>query len=143
MRPRGAAGFTVIEMVAVLSILALAGTLAARPLRRVRDRIAVRAAASDVATALAVARQRAVMRVARTTASIDARAGSVVVHTGADTALVRRVGAIHGVHLTATGTTVVYGPTGLGVGISNATIVARKGEAAETVVVSRLGRVRW
>jgi len=35
-----------------------------------------------------------------------------------------------------------YAPNGLGYGASNLTLVLRRGERAETLVVSRLGRVR-
>jgi len=35
-----------------------------------------------------------------------------------------------------------YAPNGLGYGASNLTVVLRRGSAAETIFVSRLGRVR-
>ena len=38
--------------------------------------------------------------------------------------------------------TVPYAPTGLGFGVANSTIVVSIGERAETVTVSRLGRMR-
>ena len=37
----------------------------------------------------------------------------------------------------------VYDARGIGYGASNLSVVIRRGRAVDTVVVSRLGRVRW
>jgi hypothetical protein len=52
------------------------------------------------------------------------------------------VGAAHGVTLRASRDTLTFAPTGLGHGASNTTIVVSRGRRADTLVVSRLGRVR-
>ncbi len=143
-RVRGhAAGVTLVEMAMVLALVALLGAITIVPLMRLTDRIAVRGAASDIATALAVARHRAIMRVTRTTLDVDPTRARILVHTGSDTILVRRLGDAHGVRIAATGLAVTYSPTGLGVGVSNTSITVQRGAAAETVFVSRLGRVRY
>jgi hypothetical protein len=46
------------------------------------------------------------------------------------------------VSLGTTRDSIVFDARGLGYGAANLTLVARRGSAAETLVVSRLGRVR-
>jgi hypothetical protein len=46
------------------------------------------------------------------------------------------------VALEATRDSLAYGPDGLGVGAANLRLVLRRGAAADTLSVSRLGRVR-
>src|SRR6266513_2524256 len=49
-----------------------------------------------------------------------------------------------GVVLEVSNPLVVFGPTGMGWGASNTTVVLRRGSQVETVTISRLGRVkRW
>ena len=48
----------------------------------------------------------------------------------------------HGVTLSATRDSMAYAPNGLGYGASNLSIIVRRGAVTDTVVVSRLGRVR-
>ncbi|MBK5189740.1 MAG: hypothetical protein JJD97_15970, partial [Gemmatimonadaceae bacterium] len=48
-----------------------------------------------------------------------------------------------GVAFAASRDTVTYGASGRGYGATNSTIVLRRGAAAETVYVARLGRARW
>jgi hypothetical protein len=62
---------------------------------------------------------------------------------GPDTVVRRDVRAEHGVRLRASRTSATYTPLGLALGVSNLTLVATRGVAAESVTVSRLGRVRW
>ena len=60
-----------------------------------------------------------------------------------DTLLIRPLSAVHpGVTLEASRDSIAYAASGLGWGAANSTVVARHGVAAETVWVSRLGRVR-
>jgi hypothetical protein len=66
----------------------------------------------------------------------------VTVRAGADTILRRRLGAVHGVTLSATRDSMAYAPSGMGYGAGNLRLVLRRRAAAETVFVSRLGRVR-
>jgi hypothetical protein len=83
-----------------------------------------------------------VLRGTRTAVRLDADRASVPVHAGADTALRRPLAAAHGVTLATTRDSAAYAPSGLGFGASNLSAVLRRGGVAETVVVSRLGRVR-
>jgi hypothetical protein len=53
------------------------------------------------------------------------------------------LGHAHGVTLSTTRDTLSYDVRGLGYGAANLTMVARRGAAAESLVVSRVGRVRW
>jgi hypothetical protein len=72
--------------------------------------------------------------------------------TGCD-ALERRMGGVtitraafghaHGVSLSTNRDSLAYDVRGLGYGAANLTLVARRGRAAESLVVSRLGRQRW
>lgn len=70
----------------------------------------------------------------------DRSAASIIV--GADTVLARDVGSELGVSIAATRDTVLYGPSGRGWGASNTSIVVTRGRWADTLFVSRLGRVR-
>ena len=56
--------------------------------------------------------------------------------------IVVRLGSSHGVMLSASRDSMAYAPNGLGYGAANLTIILRRGESAETIFVSRLGRVR-
>ena len=67
---------------------------------------------------------------------------TLAVHRGPDTLLARALGRLHGVRLSATRDSTAYAGDGLGYGAANLRLVVRRGAAAETVTVSRLGRVR-
>jgi hypothetical protein len=66
----------------------------------------------------------------------------VVVHAGADTLRRLHLRARHGVRLSASRDTMAYAPPGVGHGAANLRVILTRGRAADTVVVSRLGRVR-
>jgi hypothetical protein len=58
-------------------------------------------------------------------------------------ALLRRdLRSVFGVRLSASRDSMAYDARGLGLGAANLSLVIRRGAAAETVFVSRLGRVR-
>lgn len=73
---------------------------------------------------------------------IDEGRSTASVIVGADTLLAHDAGSELGVTITATRDTVVYGPSGRGWGASNTSIVVARGRWADTIFVSRLGRVR-
>ena len=135
-------GHTLAELVVVLAIIGATAAIAAGAWRALADRAGVRAAAADLASLLAEARDEALARAAVVAARVDSGDGSVVVRIGIDTLARRRLGALHGVHVAATRESVTYSPLGVGRGLANARFVLARGSAAETVWVSRLGRVR-
>jgi prepilin-type N-terminal cleavage/methylation domain-containing protein len=141
-----AKGFSLVEVVIVLLIVAVVAAVGLPSLRPYVDRIATDQAAREITTAIAVGRHGAVMQATRARVTI-----------AADTLRVdrlkaeewepfwRRPGpADHRVLLEVSNPVVVFGPTGLGWAASNTKVVLRRGSQVETITVSRLGRVkRW
>ena len=110
--------------------------------RRVLDAITVHAAASDVAAVLGSARALALAGRSAVAVDIDSASGMVRVRRGVEMLLSRNIGAAHGVALSRTRDSLTYDGRGLGRGAANLSVIVRKGVTAETVFVSRLGRVR-
>jgi hypothetical protein len=73
---------------------------------------------------------------------VDEARGSIRVEAGRDTLFHRALRDLHRVQLRASKDTIVYAPSGMGHGVSNSTIVVSLKARAETVTVSRLGRMR-
>jgi hypothetical protein len=73
---------------------------------------------------------------------LDTAAATLLVRAGADTAMQRDLHARHGITLSATRDSMSFAPDGLGYGAANLSVISRRGSAAETVFVSRLGRAR-
>ena len=138
----GRAGHTLIELVVALALMAILLSMAAPRLGALRDRAAVHSAATEMAAILASARRSAMLRSSSAMVVIDEARSSASVIVGADTVFARAIGSELGVRLSATRDTVLYGPTGRGWGASNTSIVVARGRWADTLLVSRLGRVR-
>lgn len=137
-------GVTLLEL---LVVLALAGVLAGVALpaaRRLHDAIVTERAAQAIVAAHRVARFTAIMRGRRTL--LDVRADSLIVRaTEATDTLTRWLHqgpAAHGVALAGPARTLRFAPTGLPMGVSNATFRLTRGTVVRLVVVSRLGRTR-
>ncbi|HKE91186.1 MAG TPA: GspH/FimT family pseudopilin [Gemmatimonadales bacterium] len=137
-------GFTLLEMVVVLAVVALLTTIVVTRLVPLLDWIAADGAARDMTTALAVTRTAAVLRGARARLRI-----------AADSLRIDREGAAGwepyarwpgpastGVSLTVSNPEVVFSPLGIAWGLGNTRIVLRRGSQVETITTSRLGRVR-
>jgi type II secretory pathway pseudopilin PulG len=135
-------GATILELVIVLSTIGLVTTIGAVRLGALRDRMSVRAAADETFATFALARRWSLSRATRTAITIDTSAVSLTVRSYTDTIARRQLGASHGVSMSATRDSMAYAPNGLGYGASNLSLVLRRRAAAETVFVSRLGRVR-
>ena len=127
----------------MLTIIGLVSSIAVRQLGLYLDRAAARAAVVEAAAVVARARDEAVAQ--RTAMSVrfdtvadalELRAGGVVLSRAA-------LGHAHGVSLSVNRDSLAYDLRGLGYGAANLTLVARRGRAAESLVVSRLGRLRW
>ena len=135
-------GTTLPELLVVLTVIGVLGAVGVVRVSALRNRLSVRAAAAETVGTFALARRWSVSRATRTALTIDTAGAAVVVRSYNDTIAHRRLGASHGVTLWATRDSMAYAPNGLGYGASNLSLVIRRGTAAETVVVSRLGRVR-
>jgi prepilin-type N-terminal cleavage/methylation domain-containing protein len=139
-------GFSLAELMLTLVVVGAVTTVALPHLAGVLDWLAVDAEATKVTTALAVTRNAAIMRGVR--ARLVVAADSLRID-GSDgrtwTPLARWSGPREaGVLLEASNPEVVFGPTGIGWGASNTTIVLRRGSRFKMITTSRLGRVkRW
>ncbi len=143
-KQRMSKGFTLLELMVVAAIAAVLLAFWVPRAARLMDWIATERAVRDVTTALAVGRNGAVLQSTRARIVIDT-----------DTLRIDRFGAqgwepwwrtpgpaSHGVTLEVSNPVVTFGPTGMGWGVSNTKIVLRRGSQAETITLSRVGRVK-
>ena len=140
---RAVPGFTLLELLVVMTI---AGVMLALVLPRFaswRDATSVRAAVADVAGGFSLARQVAAAR--RSTVALVFDTASAVVQIRSVQGAIRRsnLAESFGVRLSANRDSAVYDARGLGYGVSNLTVVVRRGNFVDTLTMSRLGRVRW
>lgn len=138
MRP----GITLLELLAALSLVAITSAIALPSIATVRDRAAVHGAASSLVAALADARHLAQRWHRRTAVAFDTANARAVVHAGQDTLERVPLRTLFQVSLASTRDSIAFYPTGLGYGAANTRLVVSRGAAAETVTVSRAGRVR-
>jgi Tfp pilus assembly protein FimT len=144
MRKETTVGFTVLELMVVTCIAGLLLTLWLPRAARLMDWLKTERAARDITTALAVARHGAVQQATRARLTISA-----------DTLRIDRLNAdgwtpwwrlpgpaSHGVLLQVSNPVVVFGPSGIASGASNTKIVVSRGSQAETITMSRVGRVK-
>jgi prepilin-type N-terminal cleavage/methylation domain-containing protein len=141
-RHRSLVGFTLPEMLIVLTIVGLVMAIAIPNAKAGLDRLSARAAASDVRATLNYARMLAMAGGIAVAVDIDSVAGTLRVRRGNERILMRGVGQAHGVRVGKTRDSLAYDPRGLGRGAANLSILLRRGVSVETVFVSRLGRVR-
>jgi type II secretory pathway pseudopilin PulG len=135
--------FTLLEITLVLAVIALVLAVAAPRLSALRDRSAVRAAVDEIGASFSTARGAAIAE--RTTVAIvfDTARGSIHVRFAGRSLVHRALGATYGITLASNRDSAVYDPRGLGYGLSNLTVVVRRGGMVDTLTMSRLGRVRW
>ena len=139
-------GFTLLELMVVLLIVAVLLAFWLPRAERLIDWLETERAVRDVTTALAVGRNGAVLHSTR--ARIEFAPDSLRIdrlESGAWRPWWRLPGpSSHGVTLEVSNPIVTFGPTGMAWGVSNTRIVLRRGSQAETITTSRVGRVkRW
>lgn len=133
---------TLWELLAALTIVGTLAAIAAPPAVRSRDRATARAAATTLRSTLASARDASLAHASVALVVVDATLATVTVIVDRDTVLRHALMGDFRSRLTASRDTIRFGPTGRAFGASNTTLVIRAGAAAETVTVSRVGRVR-
>jgi Tfp pilus assembly protein FimT len=135
-------GTTLIEIGVTISILGLMAGMTFPRFGSYRDRVAVEAATSSTLSLLATARHAALRRATLTAVHFDTARAIVLVVAGVDTLERRPLREVHGVSLATTRDSIAFAPSGLGYGAANTQVIIRRGAAADTIAVSRLGRAR-
>ena len=135
------AGFSMLELLIVLSIVAILAGISLPALLGMRDRITVRLAAVDAARTLADARTVALTSSRRTAVRMDVAENTLTVVSGPDTIRTLRLNE-YGVQLRTTRDSIAFGPTGIGWGAATATLTLTRGSASTALAISRLGRIR-
>src|SRR5882762_9857998 len=122
-------GYSLAELAVVLVIVSLVMAITLPRFGELLDRIAVERAASELTTALATARNRAVLQTTR--ARLSLAEDSLRIDQWGDVAWepeTRWPGpARHGVTLTTSNPTVIFDPRGLGWGLANTRVELRRG----------------
>lgn len=138
----GRRGATLTELVLVLTLVGLVTGFALPAARSAEDRLVAEGAAAVAVRALLDARHHAVRRSERTALLMDTVTAHLRIVAGAETVAVHELGPVFGVTLSTTRDSIAWNALGLGYGAANARLILRRGAAAETITVSRLGRVR-
>lgn len=133
---------TLPELVVIIAIIAIVTGFVLPPFKRGFDRLQTRAAAHEAMTAFFTARAAAIAAGRRTAVVIDKSRSRVSVVASDDTLLARDVGAGRGVTIVASRDSMTFFPDGLGLGGANLSMIFRRGAAADTVIVSREGRIK-
>ena len=134
--------FTLIELTITLIILSILSAIAVPPAGRFLDGIHVRGAVIEIESLFSTARHMAIARGAQATVEIDTAARAIYVSAGGARLRNAEIGADHDVRLSATRSSMIYSATGMGYGAANLSVVVRRNSVADTVFVSRLGRLR-
>ncbi|HEY2374660.1 MAG TPA: prepilin-type N-terminal cleavage/methylation domain-containing protein [Gemmatimonadaceae bacterium] len=135
--------FTLAELLVVLAVLGVLLGLAVLRISAAADRAAVHAATADAAALFLSARQAAIYRRAPIAVLIDTSRATIEALADSELLVRRELGQGYRVRLTATRDSMAFDARGLGVGAANLSLVALRGRFAETLFVSRLGRLRY
>jgi type II secretory pathway pseudopilin PulG len=134
---------TLLEITVVLTVIGALLLITVPRFSALRDRQTVRAAIDEIGGAFAAARSAAIARRSPVTVILDTAGGAIEVRSVGRTLFRRPVRAVYGIVLTSNRDSAVYDPRGLGYGVTNLTVVVRRGAMVDTLTMSRLGRVRW
>ena len=135
-------GSTLIEQ---LWLLVVTGVLLSATIvggARLLDAATVRSSANDVADLFAIARDQAIATGKRTAVHIDVASGRLIIHADVDTLMRLELAQSRAVSIVATRDSMAYAASGLGYGASNLRVIVKRGASADTITVSRLGRVK-
>jgi Tfp pilus assembly protein FimT len=136
-------GLTLVELTLVVTIMGLITLIGLRQLQLYLDRIASRDAVHAAGGYITRARDEAVALHTPVSVRIDTGRGTLELLALGRTHGQAALGATHGVALSTTRDSITFDVRGLGYGAANLTLVTRRGQSADTLTVSRLGRVRY
>jgi len=132
----------IVELIIALAIAAILSAIALPRAAGFVDTMEVRGAVTEIDALFSLARHVAIARAVQASLDIDPARGVVSVRVGTDTVRKREVEAAHGVSLQSTRASITYSQTGIGYGAGNLSLIVARRLAADTIFVSRLGRVR-
>lgn len=135
-------GFTIVESTIVIALIAALTAITIPRATQFIDGIEVRGAVTEIESIFSLARHTAIARGSQIALDIDLPRRSLSIRSGTEVLRTREVGAAHGVSLSANRTSITYSPIGVGYGAANFSLIVSRGRVSDTVVVSRLGRVR-
>ena len=137
-------GFTLVEILIAVVVITVAAAVVSPTVGRWRDRLLVARALNDVRAFYHHGRLASIVggRRVRLVFTADSLVAVVELPAG-DSLLLRRPGpSALGVSLTASNSTVRFYAGGVAAGPGNTTLVFGRGAVADTLVTSRLGRIR-
>lgn len=137
-------GYSLIEMMAALTVVALGTTVGMSRFIALRDRLAVEGAASDVLAGYHHARLAALTRAAPVRLAVQPNRITIFALAETDSTLAWSGPgpSIRGVTLAESPGAVVMTPAGVTIGVANGRYVLERGGISRTVIASRLGRLR-
>jgi prepilin-type N-terminal cleavage/methylation domain-containing protein len=142
-RSRQRHGLTLVELMLVVTIIGLVTLIAIRQTQLYLDRVAARNAVAEAASVVERARDEAAAHRTVVSLRIDTMSATLLLRAPGAAPTRYPLGQAHGVVLSTTRDSIAFDVRGLGYGAANLTLVARRGAAADTLVVSRLGRTRY
>lgn len=137
-------GFSLPELALVLALTGIVSSLAVPALVAANDRAAVRYGVGQLLAAHREARMAAVLEGRVAILTVDSSTVTLQTVLGSDTAVRwTRAGPVSwGLSYAAPARRFTFSPLGYSFGVSNATLILRRGEATGRIVISRLGRTR-
>jgi prepilin-type N-terminal cleavage/methylation domain-containing protein len=136
-------GLSLLELLVVLAIFASILATLVPVTGPVLDRLAVSQSVTDIATVVSVARWSAVAHGSTVRIQFSQDSLVAVFEGASDSVFLTLPGpARRGVRLAVSRPVIRFWPNGTGFGAANTTLVLTRGRAADSLAVSRLGRVR-
>ena len=137
-------GFTLPEVATVMVIMGIVMSVAIHPIGHALDRAAVDEGAQRYGAMFETARAFAIARARQSRLELDTARGVALIELrrgqGAwDTVDQRPLG---GSHVGASTLLVTFSSLGVGLGLSNGRVVFSRGNAADTLTISRTGRLK-
>lgn len=140
--PHDRSAVTLLELMTVLGLVGILLAIAMPRAAGYMDGIRVGGAIRETISVFVTARHTATARSRRASVHIDQADARLEVRVEDQTILRRDLNERYGVTIRATRDSMSYDPVGLGYGAANLRIIVSRGHAADTVFISRLGRVR-